>query len=68
MQPVLAGHSLGEISALCAAEAISFADAVKLVHARGKYMQEAVPEGRGSMYAVVGLSSEQVKEICRRFR
>lgn len=65
MQPVLAGHSLGEISALCAAEAISFADAVKLVHARGKYMQEAVPEGRGLMYAVVGLSSEQVKEICR---
>lgn len=65
-QPVLAGHSLGEISALCAAETISFADAVKLVHARGKYMQEAVPEGRGLMYAVVGLSSEQVKEICRK--
>lgn len=63
--PVLAGHSLGEISALCAAGAISFTDAVKLVHARGKYMQEAVAEGQGLMYAVVGISSEQVEEICR---
>ncbi|MEK4460621.1 MULTISPECIES: ACP S-malonyltransferase [Paenibacillus] len=65
VQPVLAGHSLGEISALCAAETLSFTDAIKLVHARGKYMQEAVPEGGGSMYAVLGLLSGQVEEICR---
>ncbi len=51
---VVAGHSLGEYSALVAAEAISFADAVVLVHKRGKYMQSAVPVGVGAMLAVLG--------------
>jgi [acyl-carrier-protein] S-malonyltransferase len=55
-----AGHSLGEYSALVAAGAISFADAVALVHKRGKYMQEAVPVGRGKMVAVLG---KEISEI-----
>src|SRR5262245_46863088 len=46
---VVAGHSLGEYSALVAAGAIDFRDAIRLVHRRGKYMQEAVPEGQGAM-------------------
>lgn len=55
-----AGHSLGEYSALVAAEAISFEDAVRLVNKRGKYMQEAVPVGSGKMVAVLG---KEVSEI-----
>jgi [acyl-carrier-protein] S-malonyltransferase len=55
-----AGHSLGEYSALVAAEAISFEDAVRLVNKRGKYMQEAVPVGTGRMVAVLG---KEVAEI-----
>lgn len=55
-----AGHSLGEYSALVAAEALSFEDAVRLVHKRGKYMQEAVPVGTGRMVAVLG---KEVQEI-----
>lgn len=55
-----AGHSLGEYSALVAAEAISFEDAVRLVNKRGKYMQEAVPVGTGKMVAVLG---KEVSEI-----
>ncbi len=55
-----AGHSLGEYSALVAAEAISFEDAVRLVNKRGKYMQEAVPVGTGKMVAVLG---KEVAEI-----
>ncbi len=62
---LMAGHSLGEYSALCAAEAISFADAVRLVHLRGKFMQEAVPEGQGAMAAVLGLDREKVISICQ---
>jgi len=61
----VAGHSLGEYSALVAAGAISFADAVKVVRLRGRFMQEAVPVGVGAMAAVIGLKRPQVDEICR---
>ena len=61
-----AGHSLGEISALCCAGAIKFDDAVRLVRMRGKYMQEAVPYGYGSMAAVSGINKEAVETECGR--
>jgi [acyl-carrier-protein] S-malonyltransferase len=61
----VAGHSLGEYSALVAAGALRFADAVRLVHLRGKFMQEAVPPGVGAMAAILGLSAQEVTEICR---
>ena len=59
-----AGHSLGEYSADVAAGAISFPDAVRTVHERGRFMQEAVPEGVGAMAAVIGLVSEAVAAAC----
>ncbi len=62
----LAGHSLGEFSALVAAEAMSFPDAVRIVRMRGQFMQEAVPAGAGGMAAVLGLAREQVEELCRQ--
>lgn len=62
---VVAGHSLGEYSALVAAGAISFADAVPLVRFRAQAMQEAVPVGQGGMAAILGLSDEDVQEVCR---
>lgn len=62
---VVGGHSLGEYSALVAADAIDFAAAVKLVRARGRYMTEAVPLGKGTMAAVIGLEGPQVEELCR---
>lgn len=61
---LLAGHSLGEYSALVCAQSINFTDAVKLVAERGRFMQEAVPEGQGAMAALVGLDNKQVEEIC----
>jgi [acyl-carrier-protein] S-malonyltransferase len=61
----VAGHSLGEYSALVAAGALSFKDAVRIVHLRGKFMQEAVPLGEGAMAAVIGADNARVEEICR---
>jgi len=61
-----AGHSLGEYSALVAAGALEFAEAVKLVHQRGRYMQEAVPAGEGAMAAILGLSPADVSEVCKK--
>ena len=61
----VAGHSLGEYSALVFAGALSFKDAVRTVHFRGKYMQEAVPEGRGAMAAVLSDDIAVIEEGCR---
>lgn len=58
-----AGHSLGEYSALVGAGALKYEDAVLLVHKRGKYMQEAVPVGKGAMAAIMGADIEQLKEV-----
>ncbi len=60
----VAGHSLGEYSAHVAAGTLSFADAVRTVRNRGKYMQEAVPVGVGAMAAILALSSEKVQQVC----
>ncbi len=62
----VAGHSLGEYSALVAGGGLSFADAVRLVRKRGAYMQEAVPAGEGAMAAILGLSPAVVVDICKR--
>ena len=61
---ILAGHSLGEFSALVCAESLEFADAVILVRNRGRYMQEAVPVGVGAMAAILGLEENKVDSIC----
>lgn len=64
-QPVLmAGHSLGEYSALVCAGVLNFADAIKLVELRGKLMQEAVPEGTGAMQAIIGLDDAAIRQAC----
>lgn len=61
----VAGHSLGEYSALVAAGALSFADALRIVRRRGQFMQEAVPEGEGAMAALLGLGLEAVEAVCQ---
>jgi len=63
---VVAGHSLGEWSALVAAGALELRDAVRLVHLRGAYMQEAVPVGEGDMAALMGLDIEATRGVCER--
>jgi [acyl-carrier-protein] S-malonyltransferase len=61
----VAGHSLGEYSALVAAGALRLSDAVQLVRKRGQYMQEAVPVGQGAMAALLGMEAAAVEEVCR---
>ena len=63
---VMAGHSLGEYSALVCAGVLDFQDAVKLVELRGKLMQQAVPEGTGAMYAIIGLDNEAIINACKQ--
>src|ERR1700735_3441710 len=61
---IAAGHSLGEYSALVAAGALEFADAVRAVRERGRLMQEAVPQGQGAMAALTGLELQQARGFC----
>ena len=61
---LLAGHSLGEFTALVASGCLPFCDAVRIVRKRGEFMQEAVPPGVGKMAAVLGLTSQEVSELC----
>lgn len=63
---MLAGLSLGEYSALVSGEALSFYDAVKLVHTRGTLMENAVPDGQGKMAAVIGLEGSVLEELCKK--
>ncbi|UCD84895.1 MAG: ACP S-malonyltransferase [Deltaproteobacteria bacterium] len=62
---ILAGHSVGEYTALVASEALSLFNAAGIVRKRGQFMQEAVPPGEGAMAAVIGLPKEEVEQICR---
>ncbi len=62
---VMSGHSLGEFTALVCAGALEFSDAVKLVRARGQFMQTAVPVGEGAMAAIIGLDDELINQICQ---
>ena len=64
----VAGHSLGEYTALLVAGSVELFEAVRLTYLRGKYMQEAVPEGRGAMAAILKISPEEVEKICEEAR
>lgn len=64
MPQIMAGHSLGEYSALVCAGVIDFAAAIKLVELRGQLMQEAVPAGTGAMYAIIGLDNDAIAKAC----
>lgn len=67
LQPdVTGGHSLGEYSALVAADVLDFQDAIVLVHKRGQFMQEAVPVGQGGMAAIIGLADEVIVDACEK--
>lgn len=61
----VAGHSLGEYSALVASGTLSFREAVKIVKLRGRFMQEAVPVGEGAMAAILGMEKEEVEDLCK---
>ncbi len=63
---LMVGHSLGEYTALVCAGAVEFSDAVRIVAERGRFMQEAVPEGSGGMAAILGLDDGQVEAVCRQ--
>jgi [acyl-carrier-protein] S-malonyltransferase len=65
---IVAGHSLGQYSALVASSAIKFEDAVKLVRKRGEYMQSATPAGTGSMLAIIGLEKDKISEMCEKIK
>ena len=62
---LMAGHSLGEFSALVCAGSLQFADAVRLVRQRGQFMQTAVPVGEGAMAAIIGLDDDAINQICQ---
>src|SRR3990167_7269629 len=66
LQQLMAGHSLGEYSALVCAEALDFPDAVKLVADRARFMQEAVPIGQGGIAAILGLDDDAVRRLCEQ--
>lgn len=67
LKPVAAaGHSLGEFSAFCYTQGISFKDCIKLVKERGALMQRAIPTGVGAMAAIIGLSQEKINDICQQ--
>lgn len=66
MPALMAGHSLGEYTALVCAGALAFTDAVALVAERGRFMQEAVPAGQGAMAAILGLEDAQVVDVCHQ--
>lgn len=63
---LMAGHSLGEFSALVCADVIDFQDAIKLVELRGRLMQKAVPQGSGAMYAIIGLDDQTIIDACAK--
>tara|TARA_B100000686_G_scaffold340628_1_gene416602 strand:- start:1654 stop:2586 length:933 start_codon:yes stop_codon:yes gene_type:complete len=67
IETVAAGHSLGEYSALVAAGALEFKDALGLVQKRGRFMQEAVPLGEGAMAAILGLPLDQIQNLCQEY-
>ncbi len=62
---LMAGHSLGEWSALVCSEVVEFADALNIVRARGQYMQQAVPVGEGAMAAIIGLEDQTIIDVCK---
>jgi [acyl-carrier-protein] S-malonyltransferase len=62
---ISAGHSLGEYTAICAAGGLELKDAARIVRLRGRFMQDAVPEGEGAMAAIIGMDAEKIEKLCR---